>query len=264
MFFKPSRGQFGLLLLPLVVLLASCGGGGGGSLGEEEPPPVELGSTARYPFDESGGVTAFNSEFDYLHGEIVGASRVAGKNGRGLDFSNSANAHVLIDICCSGDGTWEPIVLDFPDNKITIAAWLKPKELTFGEFDIYPIFGGSYGGVQSARLRVKGGHVEFMLYPPNNGDPVRIVRSPNPLANDVWQHVAVTYNGTRGIMYIDGVPVARRNVTMAVQTFVGDFYFGGIPSGQFNDGQGSFPGVLDDVLFSQLRFTEAEIQALVD
>lgn len=242
-----------------ILLLSACGGGGGGGQGLDEEEPIDLGDTTRYTFDESSGSVALNAEFDYLHGTVSAASRVTGVSGNALNFGATSGSHVLFDICCETDAQW-PVIVNFPDNTLTLAAWLMPTSMAADT--LYPIFGGSDFGVQSIRLVLNDQRVQLFLHPQNNGDPVLVVQSASDLVNGGWQHIAVTYDGTTAILYLDGVEDARANITMPIQDVVNDYFIGGIPTGLLLEGQASFPGVIDEFIFSMLEYTPEQIATL--
>lgn len=241
-----------IVLVPALLMISACGGGGGE---DDDDEVIVLGDTTAYDLDETSGSVAFNSEFDYLHGRIVGASRVAGHSGNALNFGAVSGSHVLFDICCDLDAQW-PVIFDFPTNALTVAAWMMPTSMESSS--TYPVVGGSYSGVQSIRMQVVDGRITFELFPENAQPPITIVTSVSSLTNDAWQHVAVTYDGTTAILYMNGVENARNNISMPIEDVINDYYLGGVPSG------GSFPGVIDEFVLSTRAYSANEIQALAN
>lgn len=237
----------------LGVLVVGCGGGGGS--GGNDDDVIELGETTAYNLDEPSGTTAFNSEFDYLHGEVVGASRVAGYQGNALSFASVSGSHVLFDICCETDAQW-PVFINFPTDALTIAGWLMPT--TMAASNTYFVFGGGYGGVQSLRMELVDGHVVMRLFPENGQPPITIATSETALTNAAWQHVAVTYDGTTAIVYLNGVEDVRNTISMPIENMVNDYYLGGVPSA------GSFPGVIDEFVFATRAYSTSEISTLAE
>lgn len=260
--------KYNLISIAFVVLacfLVSCGSSGSESTNDlAQDGSSQYGPTAYYSFDETDGDTAYNSGFDAFHGEIVWTSRETGKVGNALNFSNTDGAHVLFDICCYADpntgegGMW----VSFPDDTLTLAAWLKPTAMSLDL--IYPILGGWYGSVQSMKLRVNNGFVEFLLYPENNGDAVLLITSTSILSNDEWTHVSVTYDGSQAIIYINGIEDSNSNITMPIQDIINDYFIGGIPT-SYSAGAGahSFPGLIDEFLMSASLFSQSEVAEMV-
>ena len=248
-----------IIYLPVFCFIAGCGGGGGSGSGD-----TIYGPDARYSFDETEGTIAFNSEFDAFHGNINGAARVAGVSGNALDFSGVDGSHVEFDICCFADpNTGEgDIRVTFPEDTFTIAAWLKTSAMSIP--NIYPIFGGQYSAVQSMKMRLNNGQIDFLLYPANNGVPINLITSSFVLTNDEWVHVAITFDGAQARIYIDGEEDSLSSIIMPVRDIVNDYYVGGIPLG-FSAGpsEHSFPGTIDDFFISQNALTQIEVQELM-
>ncbi len=67
------------------------------------------------------------------------------------------------------------------------------------------------------------------------------VTSTSALAVNTWTHVALTYNGSQLILYVNGVQVASKNRTGAVQASSNPLWIGGnSPYGEY------FSGRIDD------------------
>lgn len=114
------------------------------------------------------------------------------------------------------------------------------------------------------KMRVNNGAIEFLLYPPNNGDAVSLVTSSSVLQNGVWTHVAVTYNGSQAIVYINGEADSYGDIVMPVSDIINDYFIGGIPSEQSaGPGQHSFPGAIDEVLISSESRSKQQIMDLL-
>lgn len=256
-----------ILGFSLLSILTSCGDGEANYYYQNQPQTEEdkliNRSTLYYSFNESDGSIAYNSEFDDFHGTIVAASREPGKIGNALNFSNADGAHVLFDICCyedtdTGEGGMR---VSFPENTVTLAGWLKPADMSMDTN--YPIFGGSDYGAQSMKLRVNNGAVEFLLFTENNGEAVSLITSTSTIDNDVWTHVAVTYNGSQAIIYFNGIEDNQSNITMPIQDIINDYYIGGIPVVFFiGPGEPSFPGLIDEFLISTIEFNQSEVEEL--
>lgn len=247
--------------LLMTLVLVSCGGGDGVEGGDgNDSGTISYDPIGRYLFDEDSGSIAYNSEYGDLHGEIVGASRIIGKEGNALDFSYVNGSYVIFDICCYGDPDTSEgeIRVSFPNNSFTIAAWLKPSALLMDT--IYPIFGGWYGSVQSMKLRINDGSIDFLLYPENNGDPITLITSTSVLENDQWTHVAVTYDGSEAVAYINGKEDNYSEIIMPVEDIINDYFVGGIPTTHSaGGGEYSFPGAIDDFFISENPLSSQEI-----
>ncbi|AXQ29003.1 LamG domain-containing protein [Solimonas sp. K1W22B-7] len=247
--FRPFR--FALLGL-LACGITACGSGGGG--GDNDG---EFGSTAFYKFDEESGSTATNSRFNAFHGTLVGVQRTEGRFGRGVDFTAQPSAHVLFDICCHGDVNGNgSLYIDFPNNQITMAMWVRP--VSASTETIYPILGGNDFGVQSFKLRLRENRLELLLYPPNNGAPFSLIRSASLLSDQQWTHIALVYDGSTAVIYLNGEENSRVSLSAPVQTVHNDLFLGGIP-----ETTPSFPGRIDELLLSTTAFTQAQVRSLL-
>lgn len=125
-------------------------------------------------------------------------------------------------------------------NASTFAMWVKWN----GGSDWQRIF--DFGSNTTKYLfltpRAYGGRMRFAI---KNGGAEQIVDAPTALPTNSWAHVAVTLDGTRGTLYLNGVPVASsNNITirpwqiMARSNYVGESQFAADPT--FNGRMDSF------------------------
>lgn len=239
-----------MYLFAVLFFVFSCGNSGGSSGGAVNNNSSGQ-TSAYYAFDENSGTTAFNSDFDDLNGEISGATRVSGVSANALNFS--AGSYVFFDICCyanplTGAGGKE---IRFPQNKINIETWIKPTGLESGKR--YLLFGGTDFGVQSSKLIINDGYIQFIIYQDSQlSQPMIVVSSSTQLLNDIWYELKVTYDNTEGIIYIDGIEDNRNPITIPIPKIVNDYYIGGAPSVSSN--YLSFLGIIDEFRFSNFLF----------
>lgn len=226
-----------MYLFAVLFFVFSCGSSGGSSGGGVSN--INSGQTsAYYSFDENSGTTAFNSDFNGLHGEIIGAARVPGVSNNALNFS--AGSYVSLNNCCLS-------VIRFPKNKINIETWIKPTGLEAGKR--YLLFGGGDSGLQSLKLIINDGYIQFIIYQDSQlSQPMIVVSSSTQLLNDTWYELKVTYDNTEGIIYIDGIEDNRSPITIPIPKIYNNIYIGGAPSGSSN--YLSFPGIIDEFKFS--------------
>lgn len=79
----------------------------------------------------------------------------------------------------------------------------------------------------------------------------------NPV--NAWTHVAMTYDGTRLVLYVNGLQVATNPAGGTIQSTASPLWIGGnTPYGEF------FRGVLDDVRVYNRALTPTEIQTIRD
>lgn len=93
----------------------------------------------------------------------------------------------------------------------------------------------------------------------NNGGGEQIVERAGALASGVWQHVAVTLNGSMAVLYVNGAPVASAGVSLVPSAFNPlKNYFG---KSQFA-ADPLFGGALDEVELADYALSGAQIAAL--
>lgn len=143
---------------------------------------------ARFPLDEIAGTTALN-QAGGGNGSLQGGATWANP---GLAF-NGSNAHVLGDAALGNDVQFS----------LTLAAWIRPD--AFADYDGI-ITKGTNTSPWALQLAANGA----LRFSANFGAPSGAVGgglwdSAAQLEAGRWQHVAVTYDGTRLRFYIDGV-----------------------------------------------------------
>lgn len=105
------------------------------------------------------------------------------------------------------DGTTNFVSLPNPvANASTFAAWVKWN----GGADWQRIF--DFGAGTSKYLfltpRANTGRLRFAI---KNGVAEQTIDAPSALATNSWQHVAVTLDGVRGVLFLNGLPVATNS-----------------------------------------------------
>ena len=259
-----------LVCFCVILLLGGCEGADpeGDEDGSDGDKPAEFADAILYyEFEEISGTNVENLAGSSFDGTVIGATPVSGSNNLGLDFSITDGSHVHIHACCEDNAGSSSI--NFGNDSITIAMWLRLNTLSPGT--MYPVFGGSYQGKQSPRIRISSnGFLQFILYMHGEVEaPVVIASSTNPLTTNTWTHVAVTYDSTVATIYLDGNPQTNPEppIKMPVDSIINDFYIGGIPiSGDDTDAGGgahSFPGIIDEFALFDIALEGDEIADLL-
>ncbi len=143
-------------------------------------------------FDEGSGGTAKDASGNGLDGKITGAKWAAGRHGEALDFNGVDDVVVVSDdpkLLLPDAGTL--MVWSFIETEAGHASW--PRII---------IKAASNGGTTGMDLlfdRALGYGIRFCIV---DCDTVF-----SPVPTDTWIHVAVTYDGTEIIAYLDGVEV---------------------------------------------------------
>jgi DUF1680 family protein len=206
-------------------------------------PPL----VAHYRFDETGGSTAADATGNGRTATLAGgAGWIAGRTGNAVNLSGST-AHVALPsgilagaTACSV-ATW--VRVD------TIATWARVFD--FGAGTAANMFLTPRSGAGTARFAITGS---------GSGGEQRI-DAPAALTAGVWTHVAVTLSGSAGILYLNGVEVARNSsmtrrpadLGTTTQNWLGRSQYGGDPY---------LDGALDNLRVYSRVLTAAEVADL--
>lgn len=163
---------------------------------------------------------------------------------------------------------------------MTVAMWINPDQIKPGQ--IYHLFGtgdpvDSELKAASFHIRLIDGKVRLSMYPGNgfSTTPDLTLNSNATLAapapGDNWHHVAVVYNNFAVTLYIDGRvdSTATRSVdNRALCAGHRPYYLGGLSSlvridgGPIEKAAYIFPGVIDQLVFSNKAYSADEISKL--
>lgn len=243
----------------ICIFLCACGGNSSDPIITDDPGTVVeptseqlFWNEAVYHFDETEDATAFNSNFNSLHGQIMGATRGIGKINNALSFELDLPSYIRFPLF---DGE-RHVVIDFPYNEISIEAWVK-----FESLDpqiTYHFFGDQRFGVKSFRIDIVEGQFRFILYTNSTGsESIELIRSNFEFNVDTWYHFAFNYNGEEAKIYINGEINNTSQIVGSLYSVINTLYLGGVPD---SSGTNSFPGYIDEFLFSQVLRTDEEIQ----
>jgi len=182
---------------------------------------------ASYNFEEGSGTTVIDKSGNYHTGTITGAATyvTAGKNGKAISFPGAS--YISIN---------DTNKLDLTTN-FTLSAWIKPTSLS---------------GWRTLILKDAVDHHTYALYANthlntptaeiNTGTLVYDTQGISKIPLNTWTHIAMSYNGSTLRLYINGVQVSSRVVSIAAQASNGKLYIGGnLIWGEY------FKGQMDDV-----------------
>jgi hypothetical protein len=179
------------------------------------------------------------------HGTISGATwSSSGRFGRALNFENAD----LVTVPDSAS-------LDLT-GAMTIEAWLRPSStnswrtvavkegsssIVYGLYaNSRPVSGGGDDG-PSGHVFVSGGET--------------IARATDRLSQDLWTHLAMTYDGTALRVYEDGILIASRSAVGTVTTSSGALRIGGnVLKGEF------YRGLIDELRVYRRALSATEIR----
>jgi Concanavalin A-like lectin/glucanases superfamily len=197
------------------------------------------GLVAAYGFNEGSGTVVNDASGNGNNGTINGATwTTSGKYGNALNF-NGSNALVTINNAASLQLT----------TGMTLEAWVYPTvtgpwwgDVIYKGNDNYYLEGTSY----SSGFPAMGGTLPNA--PPLYGTAV--------LALNTWAHLAATYDGATMRLYVNGVQVASRAQTGAIETSTNPLQIGGDSIyGQY------FTGRIDEVRIYNRALSATQIQS---
>lgn len=177
----------------------------------ESPPFI-----AHYPFDGNANDVTGNGMTATLAG---GTAWTTGRSGQAVDLSGSG-AHVVL-----------PSGLLAGAAAFSVATWVRLDTVTTWSrvFD----FGSGTGAYAFLSPRSSAGGARFAVTTGGAGAEQQI-NAPTALPQGVWTHVAVTQNGDLGVLYVNGLEVARNSAMTArpgntTQNWIGRSQYGGDP-----------------------------------
>ena len=202
-------------------------------------PPPSGGLVGAWSFDEAIGTDVRDASGRGNHGSAVNAARVAGKYGNALSF-NGSNSRVDVPNSPSLQLT----------TAVTLEAWVRPtssssawRDVVFkGDDNYYLMSTSGNGALPAAGGIINGAHTEAF--------------GPSVLPVNTWSHLALTYDGARLRLFVNGSEVAGQARTGAIATSASPLQFGGDTIyGQH------FAGLIDDVRVFSVARTAAQIQS---
>lgn len=203
---------------------------------------------AHFAFDETSGTVASDASGNGRNGTLV--------NGPVWTAGNLNNAVNL-------DGVDDQV--DLPDGLLngvtgcTIAAWVNPDSLSTWA-RIFDFGTGTTSYMFLAPQAGGTGNLRFAITTNGNGSEQQI-NAGAPLATGVWSHVAVTLNGSTGILYVNGVEVGRNSSLTLSPASLGNTTQNYIGKAQFPDPY--FDGRVDDFYVYNFALSPAEVTGLM-
>lgn len=199
------------------------------------------GEMAHYAFEEDSRATIFyDSSENGVHLNCADCPTVvsSGVFGQALDF-DGVNDSLF---------TYTGTNTAFEENALTLAAWVKPDELTTGVDRLISL------GDEAAVLRIENQQLHFYV---NIDNTLQHIRVRWVLTAGVWQHVAGTYDGQTMVAYVNGVEVGSLPV-------VGEIVHTSSPLQNMflSSGLGGYNGQMDEVGVYDRALSDAEIYAL--
>lgn len=176
---------------------------------------------AHYRFDETSGTAAADATGNGRTATLVGgAGWIAGRSGNAVNLSGSSQYVALPTGILAGASAF------------TVAAWVRLDTLANWQrvFD----FGTGTTANMFLTPRTSSGAARFAITSSGAGAEQRI-NAPSALPTGVWTHVAVTLAGGVGILYVNGVEVARTSGMTVTPTNLGSTNQNWIGRSQYAD-----------------------------
>jgi sucrose-6-phosphate hydrolase SacC (GH32 family) len=182
------------------------------------------------PFNETSGTTSADVTGHAWNATLVnGASRVAGKGGNAVSLSGSSQYVSL------------PAGALYSLTDFTISAWVKISTLSQWS----RVFDFGTGTTNYMFLTPKAGGTGNVRFAITTGSGEQQINGTAPLPTGAWTHVAVSVQGSLGILYVNGVEVGRNSamtknpslLNVTTQNWLGRSQFSGDPylNGQIDD-----------------------------
>lgn len=176
-----------------------------------------------------------------------GASYAVGRVGQGFTFDGADDQITIPDNANQNGGT-----------NLTIEAWINPSSLPHGGTILQKRTSGNVGGYVFEPTQPSGGGapngLQFVIM---IGGVYSSLNPANALLPNVWQHVAATYDGAFMRIYVNGVEVANKPQTGAIDNVAAPVLIGR----NVVNGAG-FVGGIDEISVYSRALTAAEIASV--
>jgi len=221
-------------------------------LGVNAYTDIEEGMVICFSFDEIDGKSVLNGANQNINGIIEGeAEQTAGYLNMGIALNPNDDAGAP-----GNDFVRVPSSLEVNvGEQFTIAVWAKGTN--YGTYRTLMSNTDSSGyaltvedGKPASWVHVAGAYLQAA------GNTV--------LQENTWYHLALTFDGSDAIVYLDGKEEAKGTSAGAITPSTSDFFIGAEPSGQVLDN--SYPawhGVLDEFYFYNRALIGTEIGLLM-
>ncbi|VVC00620.1 Concanavalin A-like lectin/glucanases superfamily protein [uncultured archaeon] len=199
--------------------------------------PAEPGLAGRWKFDEGQGTVAHDSSTGNNDAALVGASWLADTaRGTSAYFGGATNYSVTPSLALG--------------SQFSVSAWVKANgsQRGYNRIAENSYAGGFYLGTDS-----RGERYQWAVNNPSYGSVTG-----GKVADGQWQHVAGTYNGTTGILYVNGVNVSSGAFSAPGPVSL-PIYIG---SSSASPGSNSWEGAIDDVRVYNYTLTPEEVSLL--
>lgn len=178
---------------------------------------------------------------------LNGATYQVGKVGQGFKFDGADDQITIPDNANQNGGT-----------ALTIEGWINPTTLPHGGTIVQKRTSGNIGGYVFEPTQPSGsGAPDGLQFVIMIGGVYSSLNPANVVSTNLWQHVAATYDGAFMRIYVNGVEVANKPQTGAIDNVAAPVVIG---RNAFN-GTG-FVGGIDEVSLYQRALSATEVQSV--
>jgi hypothetical protein len=215
-------------------------GSGGGGGGGKEPDFLKKGLVAYYPFNGNAKDESGNGN----DGEVKGAAFALDRHGNSAEACLFAGKNT---IDCNKE--WA----DQIKNRITLSAWMRPSFFSGWGMIVNKDPAGATDGAWF--LGINNEQPSFCI----NGV---IMTHNTELSKEIWHHIAGIYDGKLIALYVDGMRVATKQVSLETREISPTSI--NVHIGSSNGSDYFFIGQIDDVRIYNRALSEAEVKELYE
>ena len=209
---------------------------------------IDSNTVAVWLFEEGGGKVVRDASGNGHDGEIIGnLNSVRGKFGKGLDFPGDGSGYIVVD-------STKKLELE----TLSIEAWVNVKNST-GKWQ--GIVCKQQGGCTNRNYGIWVDINQSVLHAEigAGGGCAFNMNGTTDITGNVWHHLAFTFDGKVGRIYVDGKLETEKDNTNTFQS--NDPITIGVPN---IDNANGLLGTIDEIRISNVARTEREINEMKD
>jgi len=209
-----------------------------------------LAAFSYWPFDETSGTTATDVWNGHIGTLASGGSWTTGVYNNGLHLNGTSTGYATL-----GSGLVSSL------NDFTIATWVKLDTA----MNWARVFDFGTGTSNYMFLSPKNGATGYLRYAITTSGSTneQQINTTTTIASGTWAHIAVTLQGTVGILYVNGIEVGRNSSMALKPSSLGSTTLNYIGRSQFS-GDPKLTGTLDDFRIYSRALSSAEIGRLTN
>jgi hypothetical protein len=194
---------------------------------------------------EGAGSVLIDSSPRRMHGQLVGATRVAGMHGTGVEFAGGSDRVELGDFA-------------FPANAVTMSAWVYADSFPTQDVRILSKATGVNDQDHVFMVSTIGSSHRLRFRLRTNGVTTTLFASTGSVQVGRWHHIAASYDGSTMRLFLDGELVGSTAKTGPIDQTTEPVWLGNNPI-EANRG---FDGVIDEVMLFDRTLSPLEVRGL--